>query len=249
LTKLQQSTDKITTDLDKYRFAEAYDTVYHLLWDEFADWYIEAAKTEASREVLGYCLEVILKLAHPFAPFVTETIWQTLKWEGDSLLMVSPWPKVEAGDKAQAAIFEELKTMVSEIRTIRSLLHLPTLSLYYTDVPFLQTHAELIKRLGKLDDVREVKAGHGLHLTQTNYNCWLDIDAATARHYLGELDKQRAQQEQLIKQLEGRLANKSYVKNAPKELVEESKQQLEAAHAQLDKLSNVYEQFSAIGKD
>lgn len=246
LTQLQQSTDKVTADLDDYRFAEAYDEVYRLLWDNFADWYLEASKSEVNLEVLAYCLENILKLTHPFAPFVTETIWQTLKWEDDSLLAVAAWPEVSGGNKGQAAIFEEIKRLITEIRTIRSLLHLPTLSLYYSDAPFLNEHADLIKRLAKLGDVREVKAGHGLHLTQTDYNCWLDIDNETARRYLGELDQQRAEQEQLIKQLEGRLANKGYVKNAPSQLVEETKQQLETAKAQVAKLTSIYEQFSAI---
>ena len=71
-----------------YRFSEAYDTLYHFVWDDLADWYIEASKAEPNKQLLAYLLETVLILAHPFAPFVTETIWQTLAWEGDS----SPWP-------------------------------------------------------------------------------------------------------------------------------------------------------------
>ncbi len=246
LTKLQQSTEKITADLDNYRFAEAYDTLYHLLWDEFADWYIEASKGVVNKGVLAHGLETLLKLGHPFAPFVTETIWQTLKWEGDSLLAAAAWPKVAEGDKAQAAVFDDIKMIVSEIRAINSLLHMPRLGFYFSDAPVLRDNAELIKRLARLGAVREVKAGHGLHLTQTKYNCWLDIDPTTAHRYLGELETQRQQQEQVIKQLQGRLANESYVKQAPKELVEESKTQLAAAQAQLTKLNTIHKQFSDV---
>ncbi len=78
LSKLQQSTEKISADLDNYRFSEAYDTLYHTVWDDFADWYLEASKATPNHAMLAYCLEALLKLAHPFAPFVTETIWQTL---------------------------------------------------------------------------------------------------------------------------------------------------------------------------
>ncbi len=249
LTKLQQSTEKITKDLDNFRFAEAYDTLYHLVWDEFADWYIEASKTSTNNGVLAHGLETIIKLAHPFAPFVTETIWQTLKWEGDSLLATADWPKT--ADKAQAeqaAIFEEIRSIVTEVRTIKSMLHLQSLTLYYTDVPFLAENSQLISQLAGLTGVHEVTAGQGLHLTQTKYNCWLDIDSETARRYMGELDKERAGQEQTIKQLQARLGNKSYVKQAPKQLVEESQAQLAEAQGQLKKLSDVYDQFSVVGK-
>ena len=93
LIKLQQSTEKIAADLEKYRFSEAYDTLYHTVWDDFADWYLEASKAAPNHGLLAYALETLLKLAHPFAPFITETIWQTLKWEGDSLLIKVTGPK------------------------------------------------------------------------------------------------------------------------------------------------------------
>lgn len=249
LTKLQQSTDKITADLDNYRFAEAYDTLYHLLWDEFADWYIEASKTSFNREVLAFVLETVLKLAHPFAPFVTETIWQTLKWEADSLLITSSWPAPGDADEPEATKFEDIRTLVMEIRTIKSMLHLPTLNLYYTDVPFLRENAGLIKQLARLESVSEVRAGHGLRLAQTRYVCWLDIDVETARRYLGELDKRRSELEGVIRRLKARLSNKAYAKKAPKELVEQSQAQLRETEKQLSKLTSVYEQFAAIGRD
>ncbi len=248
LTKLQQSSEKISSDLDKYRFAEAYDTVYRLLWDELADWYIEASKAKPNRELLAYALQTVLKLTHPFAPFVTETIWQTLKWEGDSLLAVASWPtKVEAGDQTQAAAFDEIKTIVTEVRAINKWLQMPQLDLYYSNAPAIKDNTDLLKRLAKLGNISEVKDGHGLHLTQTKLDTWLDIDVATAYRYLTEIDQQRQEQEKLIKQLEGRLANEAYVKGAPKTVVDESKTQLVEAQAQLGKLNSIYEQFSAVG--
>lgn len=77
--------------LDSYRFSEAGETVYHLLWSEFADCYIEYAKQSLNPEVLTYVLDAILRLAHPFAPFVTEAIWQELPWT-DSQLITERWP-------------------------------------------------------------------------------------------------------------------------------------------------------------
>jgi len=85
LSKLQQSQEDIARGLESYRFSEAYETLYHFVWDDLADWYIEASKAEPNLPLLTFVLEAVLALAHPFAPFVTETIWQTLEWEKDSI--------------------------------------------------------------------------------------------------------------------------------------------------------------------
>src|SRR3990167_1596487 len=87
LTKLQHLTEAVSATLDEYQFAEAYDELYHFVWDDFADWYIEASKLAPNNQVLARVLEATLIVLHPFAPFVTETIWQTLKWEDGSILM------------------------------------------------------------------------------------------------------------------------------------------------------------------
>lgn len=92
--------------LDSYRFSEAGETVYHLLWSEFADCYIEYAKQSLNPEVLTYVLDVILRLAHPFAPFVTESIWQELPWT-DSQLITERWPNtIIRTDTEQCKRFE-----------------------------------------------------------------------------------------------------------------------------------------------
>jgi len=80
-----------TAHLNNYRFSEAGETVYHLLWHEFADCYIEYSKQSLNPQVLAYVLDVILRLAHPFAPFVTEAIWQELPWT-DTQLITEHWP-------------------------------------------------------------------------------------------------------------------------------------------------------------
>ncbi|MEI6481435.1 MAG: valine--tRNA ligase [Candidatus Saccharibacteria bacterium] len=91
IEKTNTAIQSTTKHLDSYRFSEAGETVYHLLWSEFADCYIEYAKQSLNPEVLAYVLDVILRLAHPFAPFVTEAIWQELPWT-DKLLITEHWP-------------------------------------------------------------------------------------------------------------------------------------------------------------
>lgn len=91
IEKTNEAIKRSSKHLDNYRFSEAGETVYHLLWSEFADCYIEYAKQSLNPEVLTYVLEVILKLAHPFAPYVTEAIWQELTWT-DTNLITEHWP-------------------------------------------------------------------------------------------------------------------------------------------------------------
>ena len=245
LHRLQQSTELLGQLLEEYRFSEAYDLVYHFVWDDVADWYIEASKTQESREVLGYVLESVLKLVHPFAPFVTETIWQTLYSDTDSLLINSAWPKVHKSSTEKAAEFEEIRGIVTEVRSLVRSLGLARPNLYYTDVPFLDENAELIKRMAALGDVKEVDSGTGLLLTATKYRCWLDVDSGMLKAYADKIAEQITTQEKQISQLEARLANKSYVDNAPKEVVQQTKDQLAEARDTLERLQTEKTRFQS----
>jgi len=248
LTELQRNTDTVANYLDNYRFAEAYDLLYHFIWDDVADWYIEASKAAPNREVLAHVLTSILKLAHPFAPFVTETIWQTLAWQQtkaneddptSGLLANSAWPTVQAGDSDKHAAFEAVKAIVTESRYLIRALDAKDVSLLHTENDqFFADNGTLIAKLARLQAVTASPADMaGVHLTQTEHECWLDIDAEKQRDYRKELDKKHQAQTQSIAQLEARLANKSYVDNAPEAVVAETRQQLEAAREILDNIA------------
>lgn len=244
LTNLQRTTDKVASDLESYRFAEAYDSLYHFVWDDLADWYIEASKASPNLPLLAYSLETILLLTHPFAPFVTETIWQTLGWE-DTLLVTGAWPKVKAGDKKESEAFEQIRTIVSEIRYITKALQVRDVVLGYAKEPFLDKNGDLIKQLSRITGVVEMPGGgKGIRLTETTYTCWLDIDPETARKYAGDLAAKRDTVETSIGQLKARLSNTSYVENAPKHIVEQTKQQLEEAETLLGNIDQEYNRFS-----
>lgn len=243
LHKLQQSSDTVSHLLDDYRFSEAYEHLYHLVWDEVADWYLEASKGQANREVLGYALETVLKLVHPFAPFVSETIWQTLYHDSDSLLMATRWPQVKGGNPQRAAEFDELRAIVVEARSLVKSLGLDHPNLYYTDVPFLAENGNLLGRLAGLGGVKEVSSGTGLHLTGTRYQCWLEVDVERLRAYADNLQAQIDEQQLAIGRLRERLANKSYAKQAPKHIVGQTKEQLQAAEANLQRLQGEQQRF------
>lgn len=245
LYKIRTSAEKIQSELDGYRFAEAYNTLYHFVWDDLADWYIEASKTAPNKPLLAYLLEQVLIIAHPFAPFLTETIWQTLAWENDSILATRVLGDFLPADANSVKQFSEIRDIIVEARAILKALKISGVTMYFTDAPTVKENAGIIKRLAKLQDVTEVRDGSGLNLTGTKYRCWLDVDTATAKAYLKELEGKHTAQANLIKQLEGRLANKSYVDKAPREIVEQTKRQLDEARTLLKNIEAEQQRFGA----
>ncbi len=248
MSKIQQSTILIADHLDNLRFSEAYDVLYHFVWDDFADWYIEASKAEPNGEALAYSLTAILRLTHPFAPFVTETIWQTLIGTDSpdgSLLATGKWPAIESGDREATADFEMIQTAVVEIRYITRALGVKKATLYHrADDGFFTRNAELLTKLAGLESViaapTDVK---GLHLTQIPYSCWLDIDLQKRNDYLKELEAKREAQATVIDRLKSRLDNKQYTANAPKEVVRQTEAQIEDARLLLENITAEAEKF------
>ena len=244
LVRVSTSTSK---NIDALKFSEAFDDLYHFIWDDVADWYIEASKSDQNPTVLAYVLDSMLKLLHPFAPFVTETIWQTLDMTGNSLLIRQPLPTHDVKiDKKLAADFDDIMTIVSESRFITSRLGVQKCSLYYTDAPFIGDNADLICRLAKLSGVGQVEAGRGMHLTQTKYDCWLDIDSHTARQYVDKLKADQGSKQTAIARLEARLGSTDYVSKAPKELVAQTRAQLAEEQALLKKIEREIETFTSL---
>jgi valyl-tRNA synthetase len=185
--KLTDAQQQIGIRLDKYDFSEAYETLYHFIRDDLADWYIEASKSAPNQQLLAYLLEQVLLITHPFAPFVTETIWQTLAWEKDSILATREFTKIIDYDRQAAHDFDELQKIITETRTILRSLKATGVTLYHRDTKLLSQNAALVKQLARLTGVVSVLDGSGLNLTSTSTECWLDIDKATAQAYATEL--------------------------------------------------------------
>ncbi len=246
LRRLNETIEAIGSHLDGYRFAEAYELLYHFVWDDVADWYIEASKSETNVAMLAHVLDAVLKIAHPFAPFVTEAIWQTLGRGNGSLLCTEKWPETAKFDERKAADFAELQAIITESRNIVKTLGIREGHLYYTAVPFLKDNAALITRMAHLAGVQEVEDGTGLHLTSTAYRCWIDVDFSMAEAHLARLDAERQVLAGRITQLEARLGNKSYVANAPKNIVSETRSALQEASDALTRVNAEYDRFSQL---
>ena len=241
---LKSAIESTHRNLADYRFSEAYNTLYHLIWDDVADWYIEASKTTQNASVLNYTLATILKLLHPFAPFVTEAIWQQLS-KGDSLLSTQPWPAKAEFDYDKAKDFVAIQSIVTGVRQIRTELKLQKGTLGHTNDQFITDNTELIKLLGKLDRVEAMDAREGLTITGTNHDCWYVIDAETAKKYVQSLKDDQANLQSQINRLNERLANKNYVEKAPAELITQTREELASAQKELDKVFSQIENFNS----
>jgi valyl-tRNA synthetase len=245
LSKLQQTTDGIADDLDIYRFAEAYDRLYHFVWDDFADWYIEASKAQENLPLLAYTLTSVLQIAHPFAPFLTETVWQTLGWAGDSLLATSNWPTITAGDKKKSQAFEQAKGIITEVRSILKNLGIRQSVLEHAPAKALEDNADVIKRMAHLESMIAVSHSNGLKLTQSTTEAWLAIESDVAKRYTDKLEENRKVETEAVARLASRLGNKSYVQNAPEAVVEQTRSQLAEAEARLEAIKAEIQRYTA----
>jgi len=238
ISELASAKTTIERTLDGYRFAEASDAMYHAIWDSVADWYIEASKDQDNPDLLAWVIDTSLKLAHPFAPFVTETIWQTLQWH-DSLLIKETWPTIIDFDEIAAAEFGRVQQLVSETRfVITSLPGNEKYGLLYQDDSLIEDNKDLIQRLARLKSVESTDQARGVRLAASGRDAWLDVSAETLSEHQINLEERLASTHGDIKALEGRLKNVNYLQKAPAKLVDETKSQLEEKKAVVIRLQH-----------
>jgi valyl-tRNA synthetase len=238
IRELTQAADEVAKQLDEFRFAEAGDSVYHVVWDSVADWFIEASKQQDNPAMLAWVLDTSLKLAHPFAPFVTETIWQTLTWH-DGLLMSAPWPEAIAFDGIAAGEFDRVALLISEIRFITT--ELPgndSYTLLYQDDALVADNSTLIQKLARLKGIELVDQPRGLRLALSGREAWLDVSDETLYEHQVNLEKRLAETHKDIAALNARLGSENYIAKAPAALVEESRKILEEKKALVERLEN-----------
>ena len=226
IRQLNDAANNIAVRIEQYRFSEASETVYHTIWDDVADWYIESSKTAINRPLLSWVLAASLKIAHPFAPFVTETIWQTLNYT-DGILMREAWPTPEKFDPIAAEQFEQLKLLVAEGRWV--IAELPGNKKYrllYGNDSLIADNQDTIKHLMRLEAIEHTDQPRGLRLATANREAWLDIDSETLYQHQENLEMRLAEARQKLAGLKKRLENPTYVEKAPAHLVEETREQL-----------------------
>ena len=248
----------VTRELEAYRFNDAAGAIYRFTWNVFCDWYLELAKPvfqgdgetakEETRAACAFALGHILKLLHPFMPFVSEELWNKLGYEG--ALVTTAWP--QAGKTLESATAaEEMQwaiDLISSIRSVRQEMNVPVgakIPLQFIGggdkaAALLRTHDEVLKRLARLSDVTIADAApkgavqivHDDGIAALPVADFIDLDAEKAR-----LAKEQAKAEKEIATIDKKLGNAKFVERAPAEVVEEQKTRRAGYEAELEKLN------------
>ncbi len=252
ISLMQRAEAEIGQQLKDYRFDLAAQALYHLVWDEYCDWYLEIAKVQiqngnaeeqrTTRRTLLRVLETILRLAHPFIPFITEELWQTVapmagRKTHDTILLAG-YPVCDQSriDAAAEAQIEGLKGLVSACRNLRGEMNLSPatkvpliVAANSADQATLAEAAPVLKALAKLADVRFVETLPADALApvavlgniQLMLEVEIDVPAEIAR-----LEKEIARLEGEINKAEGKLGNAAFVDRAPPAVVAQERQRM-----------------------
>ena len=267
LSKLNTLIAEVTENLEKYEMGMAVHKLYDFIWDTYCDWYIELTKArlysedaerkQTALQVLVYVLDQILRLLHPFMPFITEEIWQSIPHEGEALI-VAKWPEYreDLAFKTEEDHMESVMGAIRAIRARRTEMNVPPskkAALYVlTSKPQIFTEGEgFIQRLAYADAVTMLDA------EPENLDGMVTIATADAKLYIpmGQLVDVAKEVERISKELEknkkflaslnGKLSNEKFVARAPEAVVAAEK---EKAAKTADLIAQLEQSLAAMQK-
>ena len=257
-------TKEVTENLDKFELGMAVSKLYDFIWDDFCDWYIELAKrpltggdeaaAQNTRQVLVWVLTNTLALLHPFMPFVTEEIWQSLPHQGEALI-VAPWPEYEEGRAFPQAEAEMKKVMelITAVRTRRSEMNVPPskkahLAIEAADTAAFEAEKEAIARLAYCSGVEVAQS-----VPQAEGSVTVVTAACRAYLPMDDLVDKKAETARLTKELEGakkqlataeaKLQNEKFISKAPQKVIDGVKDNAEKLR---EKVRGIEEALAAL---
>ncbi len=249
LSRLSAVTAEVDGLFERFEFGKVCEALYHFAWDEVCDWYLELAKVplasadgqaaEATRQVLGFVLEALLRLLHPVMPFVTDELWTALT--GEDSVMVAPWPAFRYADPAAEAEMASLMRLVTEVRRFRADQGLRpgqrvAARLAGIEGTPLAGHEDRIRTLLRL---REAGDGFSASARLSAEGVTVELDVAGAVDVAAErrrLDKDLAAARREAEQAQRKLANAEFLAKAPEAVVAKTRQRLDAAAREIARL-------------
>ena len=265
LSKLNSVIPEITENMDKYELGVAAQKVYDFIWDSYCDWYIElcksrlqggdeAAKVQA-QQVLCYVLTEMLKLLHPFMPFITEEIWQALPHEGE-YLMLQKWPEYRAElsfpeeERAMALVMEA----ISAVRTRRAEMNVPPskkarLTVVTDQTAVFELGIPFLKRLAYADAVEivtEAPSDAGAMVSAVTHEARMFMpmsDLVDMEKEKARMEKELGKNKAELEKLETKLQNPGFINKAPANVVAAEQERAEKLKSLIAKLE---EQLSVL---
>ena len=230
----------MTENLDKFELGVAVQKVYDFLWGDFCDWYIELAKlrlnggdessAQGAHQVLVWVMSNTLKILHPFMPFITEEIWQSLPHEGEAL-MIAPWPEFnpELDFAQEEAELEKVMELITAVRTRRGEMNVPPARkahLYIeTSAPeAFDTEAEAIARLAYCSGVEtgeSFSVPGAVTVVTSGCRAYLPMDDLIDRAAeKARLEKELASAQKQLDNVKAKLGNETFMAKAPQNVVD-----------------------------
>ena len=264
LSKYNDLVKDVTDSLEKFELGLAVQKLYDFIWDVFCDWYIEIAKIRLNGEcatakatvkaVLVYVMSNTLKLLHPFMPFITEEIWQTLPHDGDSI-MVSVWPVFteDLSFKADEAEMERVMTAIKAVRNRRAEMNVPPSkkAKIFIETAYEKTFSEganFFVRLASASEVEIVKGyenDEAVAIITEDARLFIPMDELVDfKAELERLEKEKAGVLKEIAFVSGKLNNEKFVAKAPEALVNEQREKLAKYNEKLAMLEESIAKFA-----
>ncbi len=262
ISETVKTTAEVTRCIEGYRFNDAADAAYKFAWDTFCAWYLEMSKAvlsgpdgaekDETRAAFAWTLDQILKLLHPFMPFITEELWGSIAESRDDMLIISQWPELPESliDENASKDIEWVQTLITNLRSVRADMNIPPskkaplLMLADTLDPRLAAYAEVLSPMARVDGVETAsEAPKGALQTVVDgvtYAIPLDglIDAGAEKARLSK-EIEKAQSE--IEKIDKKLSNPAFTDKAPEKVVNLQKERRAAYVAELEQLSEALE--------
>lgn len=247
LTRLNDTIDQVTRLVDKYEFGEAGRYLYNFIWEEFCNWYIEMAKLtlygedeaakHTTRSVLAHTLDSIMRLMHPFMPFLTEEIWQHLPHEGDSIVRASyPTRRDDLHFADSVPAFEAVMNVIRSVRNIRAEVNAPMSKPIQL---FISTSDDATQgylsanemTIGKFTNATEIEIGRGLTAPDKSMSAIMTgaelfiplADLINFEEEIARLEKEVAKYEKEVERVQKKLGNQGFIAKAPAHVIDEEK--------------------------
>jgi valyl-tRNA synthetase len=255
MTKLQYLIKDVSKDMENFRFSDAGTKIYNFTWCEYCDWYVELSKGEhLNPYVLVHVLKTVLRLLHPFVPFVTEVLWEHLNEK--QMLISDSWPEFNESlvFTKEVEKMELLHQIISDIRSMRAQyavepakkIHAVIYANKYKD--FLEEKREPLMRMARLNELEIFEKGDKLEKAVCLFIS--DIEIYLPLHELVDVDKERKRLEKELdkllnfeKSLSSKLENKKFVQNAPKDVVDRENKRLKETRQSLGKIKQKLEEL------
>lgn len=269
LTRLQTTIDDVTRLSDKYEFGEAGRILYHFIWEDFCNWYIEMAKLplngedeaakQTTRSILAYTLDRIMRLMHPFMPFITEEIWQHLPHEGETITRAA-WPTRDASLDFPEAVpaFEAVQNVIRSVRNIRAEVNAPMskqiqLFISTNDARVQDDLASNSSYLQKFTNASELRIEEQMPAPEkamsaivTGAELFIPLaDLINIEEEIARLNKELVKYTKEVERVEKKLNNPGFVGKAPAHVIDEEKakaldytEKRQAVEARINELSH-----------